>query len=355
MVNDQQPPVHRVDSLGHPGNIHALAAGNVTLDEAAAYKGNTESRLFTARAMFGKDMNRAAEPACNALYGSSYVSLADAVRPPTITTSLGVMSLYANERQEMAIAQMEVEAAGVFAGRHKFLSALYPALDYLAYECDVPIHVNTIGLFDKKYPVTTLFFVSPYFEKKLKGGHRDLGPEVRAVLALYREAKSTSSAAYKILNYYKIIEGVQLIAKPKLFKEATQRGVPVSSARDMVPDHPDYPPDMVPWVGKTIGDFRENLLRETYRNAVSHFALDDETNPKAKLPPLDLGSPVDLGRLEDMVLPAELCARIVIDNYLSVLTQLGLLPEAGRNLYQRYVRATEEGPGHANKSDFRVL
>ena len=96
----------------------------------------------------------------------------------------------------------------------------------------------------------------------------------------------------------------------------------MSQPRDIVPAHPDYPPNMAPFVGKKVGDFRENLLRDAYRNAVAHFALDDDTEKGAKLPPLHLGSPLDVGRMEDMVLPAELCARIVVDNYLNVAQQL---------------------------------
>ena len=122
-----------------------------------------------------------------------------------------MIKLYENERLEMSVAQMELEAYGVREARQKFLTALYPALDYLSYECDVPIHISTLGLFDKKYPVTTLFFVSPYFKKRITRSEHVFGPEIQAALALYREAKASGSAAYKILNYYKIIEGIQLI------------------------------------------------------------------------------------------------------------------------------------------------
>ncbi len=322
MVEESPVPVVRVHSLGYPGTHHHILGGRLpastTRDELLD---DLAPRRFVVSAMFSKSLTTSNDIKCDPAAGSSFVMLTPAFRQPTVDTELGAMRLFANGRGEMSMATIELEAAGARDARYRFCAVLYPIIDYLSYTHNVPILVETIYMEDAEKGVKHMTYIVPYVNSKLKSATNTLRPEIKVAFSLYREAKISASAPYKVLSYYKVIEGLQDVARPRLQEEAKLKGIQLEEARDIVPHHEDYPPEAKKYVGKQIKAFRKHLLRKHYRDAVAHFGLEDKDTGETK--PFDLSIPFEVWRMQDMVLPAELCARVVIESYLAVAAQLG--------------------------------
>jgi hypothetical protein len=279
---------------------------------------------------------------------------------------LGVIYLFMNGASELSMAEMTLQATTLQEARDTFCAALYPALDFLSFKHDVPILVGTMRFHDVQNAITHMGYLAPYGHKKLGNADYLFRAEIKTVYALWREAKASSSSPYKLLNYFKILEGLLGPERAKIRQEALAKGVKLTERPDVVPPHDDYPAESLTrigiartgsawnsswigeqlamaarrksagkadflslrfhsgsaseakaYIGRSITKFRDDVLEKKYRDVVAHFVLS-----KKGLPPLDLSVPFEVWRLEDMVLPAELCARVVIETHLIWAEQL---------------------------------
>lgn len=148
----------------------------------------------------------------------------------------------------------------------------------------------------------------PYRSTEINPAETGIPTPLRPVLALYREGLGSASPIYKFLCFYKILEGYLTRLKPDLAKlfRAAELSYPVPS--DSVPNHPDLDSSFHAYIGKSITQFRNDLLKKGFRDAVAHFE-------KEGLSPLVMSNPSEIVRFSIMALAVELCARTVIEAY----------------------------------------
>jgi hypothetical protein len=323
MTEKQASPVLTVDTFGHPGTRHyvGMAGPMRTTKTPDERKSDTAPRPFVAKALFTKAPVADTIIDCTPQAGSSYILLAPPPpRQPTFTTILGVIRLFLNEANELSMAEMTLQASTLQEARDTFCAALYPALDFLSFEHDVPIFVSTMRFDDPQNAIMHMGYLAPYENKKPSIENYLYRPEVKAVYALYREAKTSFSSPYKLLSYFKILEGLLGPERRRIRQEALAKGVKLTERPDVVPPHDDYPAEATAYIGKSFTKFRDDVLEKKYRDVVAHFFLSNKG--KSGSQPLDLSVPFEVWRLEDMVLPAELCARVVIETHLIWADQL---------------------------------
>lgn len=94
------------------------------------------------------------------------------------------------------------------AAHNALLSLLNPMLDYLAFTHNKPMAIETVAITDLRDNVKVLSFFRPYRQVELGSFRYNPSPSARLAFALYWEGKNSRSAAYQILSYYKIIEGL---------------------------------------------------------------------------------------------------------------------------------------------------
>jgi hypothetical protein len=106
---------------------------------------------------------------------------------------------------------VELEAANANAAEREAYGALAPSLSLWSLNADIPIHIETIQVTDLKTLVNSLRVVAPQFEMNFAAGPSQSREEFCQYASIYREGLNTSSAFYRFLCFYKIIES--LIAK----------------------------------------------------------------------------------------------------------------------------------------------
>jgi hypothetical protein len=316
------PPLQvTVDTHGHPGSWRILFIGRVSEDLADNYLNITRLRRFEARAMFTKGDPPPTEGqvlTCDPKNGASYIRFENGlwISP----SAVGNIRFFTNDVGEMSYADMAFDAEGYVDARNTFTSLLYRRLDRLSFEHNVPVSVSVMALRDVSLAIDSFAFIYPYNSGKFMPNQRTLSREASIALSLYREAKNSHSSAYKLLNYYKIMELIQNSANPRLRKIALAKGITIDQRDDRVPDG-DYSKDVKPYIGKKIKDFRLKFLREKCRNSIAHSLLDDKVSGK-KIPPLDLGAALEIHTLDALTVPAEDCARRVVENHLHLWDQI---------------------------------
>jgi hypothetical protein len=106
---------------------------------------------------------------------------------------------------------VELEAANANAAEREAYGALAPSLSLWSLNADIPIHIETIQVTDLRTLVNSLRVVAPQFEMNFAAGPSQSREEFCQYASIYREGLNTSSAFYRFLCFYKIIES--LIAK----------------------------------------------------------------------------------------------------------------------------------------------
>ena len=249
---------------------------------------------------------------CHPDNGASYIRIPKGLW--TSSSDHGDVRFFTNKNGEMSYTEMALTAESYNDARLIFTSLLYRRLDRLSFRYNVPISIGLLAIRDSAFNLDSLIFISPYVISDLVPSPMPATRESEVAFALYREAQNSRSSAYKLLNYYKIIEMIQDTANPRIRGYATDQGIHIHQNSDRVPPG-DYSAEVKPYIGKKIKDFRKDYLREECRNAIAHSELNSSVSRK-KIPPLDLGSPIETHKLDVLVLPAELCARQVLDNHL---------------------------------------
>ena len=116
------------------------------------------------------------------------------------------------------------------------------------------------------------------------------------------------------LCYYKILEGIYCRIRPDPYRRAKSQGITINAEREAVPDHLELRQYQPGHVGSPVKDFFDTDLRSQYRDAVAIFALDSGLllNPSAR---------EVRAQYADIILPAELACRVVVDQQQALLDQ----------------------------------
>lgn len=170
-------------------------------------------------------------------------------------------------------------------------------------------------IYDVKNQIITIDMVGPEREVTLNPGAQHLSLALSPIYALYREFKNSSSAYYRLLCLFKIMEGILGVLRKKGREEAQALGVPFSMPKETVPDHPDISKDLRYLVGKPIKDFYDNVLQKPYRDAAFHFLVQENVI-------LQVSSAEERYKFAEMTFVCDLCARVLISNHEALLRRL---------------------------------
>ena len=173
-----------------------------------------------------------------------------------------------------------------------------------------------------KNQATTIDMIGPEPEMTLNPGATHLFLELSPIYALYREFKNSSSAYYRLLCLFKIMEGIFGVLRKKAREEAKALGITLSMPKERVPDHPDISRDLRYLIGKPIKEFYDNVLEKRYRDVASHFLVQKNVI-------LQVSSAEDRNKFAEMTFVCDLCAHIVISNHEALLRRLDKVRRAG--------------------------
>jgi hypothetical protein len=238
--------------------------------------------------------------------GESFFKFADNVVDAKILAGGLWFSLHANARNEMAGASSELIGTSAGEVRSRFLAALSPALDHWSYLGNTPLAIRTVACEDRKNGVSTVSFTTPYADLTLNPGTGALRAELLPIYGLYREAKNVSSPFYRFLCYFKVLEAVYGHLRPAAFALARKESISLVTQREEVPDHPELRLFWSSYIGRPIKALMDKELEPEYRNAAAHFLAEDGR-------PLNPSDSEAVSKFSNMLLIAELCARVVID------------------------------------------
>ena len=159
--------------------------------------------------------------------GTSLIKLASNIR---VDTASGAFHVDLNSQNEMALIRMRVEARVPTEARNKVYDAIAVFLDHLSYAAGTPILTGQMKIYDIKNQIMTIDMVGPEREVTLNPGAQHLSLPLSPIYALYREFKNSSSAYYRLLCLFKIMEGLLGVLRKKGREEARGSRRPIFDA-----------------------------------------------------------------------------------------------------------------------------
>lgn len=247
--------------------------------------------------------------------GGSYLRIPDNATINRVSSPEGDLEIVKNSRGEKSLVRFECTATSISEARRKFLELALPLLDYLAYLADCPVVVQSIKVDDIWNQAQSLDYISPYRPVVVNPAILEVSYELAPVFAMYREAKNSHSDFYKFLCYHKIIDGLLGTLRHSVRQRARKQKVELLQQRDVVPDAPDIALAFRPYIGKSIKSFFDGVMTPQYRNAIAHFITKDGSI-------LNLSSPANMSRHEDIMYVSELCVRTLIASHQQLVSQL---------------------------------
>ena len=244
--------------------------------------------------------------------GTSLIKLGSNIK---VDTASGTFHVDLNSRNEMALIRMRVEARVPTEARNKVYDAIAVFQDHLSYAAGTPILTGQMKIYDDKNQITTIDMVGPEREVTLGPGAQHLPLALSPIYALYREFKNSSSAYYRLLCLFKIMEGLLGVLRKKGREEAEALGVPFLMPKERIPDHPDISKELRYLIGKPIKDFYDNVLQKPYRDAAAHFLVQENVI-------LQVSSAEERYKFTEMTFVCDLCVRILIPNHEALLRRL---------------------------------
>lgn len=276
-VVQNRAPRAQLGAPGAPRAITILAImENETRDDNARLQ-DQSLRMFDVEVLLTKQLTL--PDTLNSAFtkedGASLVKVASNTAMMKIDTAFGAFNIELNSRNELALIRMRVEARVPMEARNKVYDATAAFLDHRSYLAQAPILTGLMKIYDDKNQATTIDIVGPEREVILSPGAQYLFAELAPIYALYREFKNSSSAYYRLLCLFKVMEGILGVLRKKGREEAKALGIPFSMPKERVPDHPDISNDLRYLIGKPIKEFYDNILEKRYRDVASHFLVQE--------------------------------------------------------------------------------
>lgn len=94
--------------------------------------------------------------------GNSYLLMPDNAVLQKVATSFGAFIIKGNEVRELSLAEFECVATDKTDARLKFLNAILPYLDHIAFIINSPVFIKCVRVEDQKNYTVTIDYVSPY-------------------------------------------------------------------------------------------------------------------------------------------------------------------------------------------------
>jgi hypothetical protein len=314
VVNRIDIPRDRLIAPGAPGVITVLALMENETREDANRLRDRSLRVFEMELLLTKQMTLPDVFNCNFTRedGASFIKASLADQKLRVRTSGGVFDVELNSRHELALIRMSVEATAPEDARNRMYDATAPFLDHLSYLARASILTGQLKVWDSKNQAQMIYMTGPDREVFVNLGTAQLFNELAPVYALYREFKNSSSAYYRLLCLYKIMEGIFSL-RGKAHLKAKEIGATLPSIpKERVPDDPDISTGLRQYVGKSIRGFYDNVLQKNYRDVVSHFLVQEDVI-------LKVSSAEDNNRFAEMAFVCDLCVRLMISNHESFL------------------------------------
>ncbi len=289
--------------------------------ETRALLSDPTEREFEVRCVCFRDSGFARDVVAQTTFdvGTSFFEIPDSLHPGFIQSDGVTLEVVVNQEREIAGFRSRVRASSPLDARSRFTTALAPVLDHLAYIADTPLAASSPSVHDEKNLVWVFGYTSPYHSKVVNPGMATLYSELAPVYGLYREAKNASSPFYRFFCYYKILEGVFCSLRQDVFRRARKRRVSFTKGKEVVPDHPELRILAPNLIGQPIRYYFDNTLRKQFRDAVAHYILDSGRI----VTPSD---PEAVAAFVNVILPAELCCRIFIEQHERYLSELNNPP-----------------------------
>lgn len=311
-------PTKNLDPPGLLGELSVVYAkeGETTHTDKIKLSDKTE-REFFIRASLGKhsvsrDDIRLTIPEGT---GESYIKVHPDAKFTKLYSSTGEIFIKHNNKRELCIVEYSCKAKTVLEARKKFLNGFTPYLDHTSYLANIPIHITQISIEDKKNKIYSTIYSSPYSSLLINPHEAKIYGDLIPIYALYREAKNANSPFYRFLCYYKILEGIYLTLRPKLFKIASKRNIKITTIKEKVPSSTYIDGRYRDLVGMPIKKLFDERFQVEFRNKIAHFLLDS-TSP---LNVSDYGIFHDFGKEIGLI---EECVRVVIETHSQYLAEL---------------------------------
>jgi hypothetical protein len=289
---------------------------------AGAAKLNDRSlRMFELHCVFQRDSAFANEVIgfAHPNDGTSFFTLPDGPAGLTVHAQGTAYEFVTNEKREFSGIRAVCQATSLQDARAMFLGGITPMLDHLAYVANVPLIVGRTVCIDRKNSVTSFSYTSPYPTVNVGSGIGSIRAEMVPIYSLYREAKNSASTFYRLLCYYKILEGIYNKLRREVNAKAKEMGVTLKHTKELIPEHSEFKVLGAEFaqspVGRSVKDYFDNVLQKSFRDAVAHFMSDEGIS-------LNPSDPEIQARFANIILPAELCCRVAIDQQERYYAQL---------------------------------
>lgn len=301
----------------HELHVLAMRADESRTDEERLH--DTSVRKFKIAGRLGKIQNAPVSEGVKGDFtskdGSSYFQSAQGARLTTLNSPEGEFKFGSNEQGELSIVEFECLARSPMEARHTFLLGALPFLDAITFSANSPSFVQTVRVEDVDNLRTPIEYVSPYRPAQVNAHTSQIFPEMRAVYAMYREAKNSNSDFYKFLCYHKLLEGMFGSLRSNLFQTAKSKNLVLKKKRDIIPHDSEISNEYRMFAGKPIKEFFDNVLTPKFRNAVAHFTTDDGDV-------LNMSAPLHIDSYSGVLYITELCVRQTIENFNGMLHEL---------------------------------
>lgn len=219
-----------------------------------------------------------------------------------------------NDAGELSTIEFGCEARNPIEAKAHFVNAVYPILDHLSYQFNVPFFIQMIRVRDEKYQTQHFDCIGPFRLGVLTNSATRLWYEMQPDYSMYREAKNSESDFYKFLCFYKIMEGLLGRMRANVHKKARARGLKLTVGSQTVPDSPHVDPTLRQYVGMPMKKFYDALTKQ-FRVAIAHFMTADERV-------LHVSSPAELYSFSAVAFLCDLCVRDLIRDHEQLLAQL---------------------------------
>ncbi len=206
--------------------------------------------------------------------GESFLKMPAGRQAKKLGSTLGGLEVHRNSNDQISGFSATIRATSPPEAKSLFLARLSPLLDFLAYQCDCPLAIDKVLCEDATNTVFMVGYTSPYPDEIFDFERVTIREQMAPIYALYREAKNSTSAFYRCLCYYKIMEGVFRHVRPQLFEAAEHDRISIKGASERVPDLPEIRKHHPGYIGKKIKPLFETELTDSYRDEVAHYVLD---------------------------------------------------------------------------------
>lgn len=310
-------PMDDLGAAGAPSALFVCAEFQDDIHSDAERLQDVSLRAFQVEVQLTKSLSlpEHVNGAFGAEDGGSLIQPPPGIVSMTIQTSTSPLELAFNDRREISMIRTRVNATTATVARDLAHDAFGPVLDVLAFMAPAPVLTGVTRIFDETNQVTMIEILGPDRPVTLNPGALEVFADLAPVYALYREFKNSSSAFYRMLCLYKILEGIFGVLRKKARREARNFGIDVTWPKERVPNHPELSAPMRAYVDMPIADFFARVLQKDYRDVVAHFLVRDTVM-------LQPGSSAERQRFTEMAFLADLCVRVVVMNHEHVLRQI---------------------------------